>query len=322
MEDAQASTTARACSQCETDCLDGCPFDRCAMELCVAAENEKCQCDAHLNMNRFRRSSILSDAYVGCKCSAPSKPKRIILVRHEESLGNIDESAYTRIPDWKIPITERGIQHGQEHTAEAVKRIVGEDPVYFYTSPYIRTKHTCRLIMEKFNDAKIVGIREEPRIVEQQFGNFQNTSIMGKAKAERWKFGSFFYRFPNGESGLDVYNRAADFISTLFRDFVNPHIARENLNIIVVTHGLTMRLFLMRWFQYSVEEFENTKNPENGGIAVMERHEHRGESWFELTPDSLERLQFPQAAQPYSNELTQLKPGKPRASKKRFWARR
>ena len=31
------------------------------------------------------------------------RPKRIILVRHAESIGNIDENAYTFIPDWKIP---------------------------------------------------------------------------------------------------------------------------------------------------------------------------------------------------------------------------
>jgi len=31
-----------------------------------------------------------------------TRPKRIILVRHGQSEGNIDESAYTRIPDSKI----------------------------------------------------------------------------------------------------------------------------------------------------------------------------------------------------------------------------
>ena len=34
-------------------------------------------------------------------------PKRIILVRHGESLGNVDESAYCSISDWKIPLTEQ-----------------------------------------------------------------------------------------------------------------------------------------------------------------------------------------------------------------------
>ena len=35
-------------------------------------------------------------------------PKRIILVRHGESLGNFDESVYCTVPDWKVPLTETG----------------------------------------------------------------------------------------------------------------------------------------------------------------------------------------------------------------------
>ena len=31
-------------------------------------------------------------------------PKRIILVRHGESLGNVDEQYYENTPDWKIPV--------------------------------------------------------------------------------------------------------------------------------------------------------------------------------------------------------------------------
>lgn len=34
-------------------------------------------------------------------------PKRIILLRHGESLGNVDDTAYSTIPDWKIPLTRR-----------------------------------------------------------------------------------------------------------------------------------------------------------------------------------------------------------------------
>ena len=39
------------------------------------------------------------------------------------------------------------------------------------------------------------------------FGNFQDAEGKQKEKAERLRFGRFFYRFPNGESGADVYDR-------------------------------------------------------------------------------------------------------------------
>ncbi|CAN0437351.1 unnamed protein product, partial [Laminaria digitata] len=126
-------------------------------------------------------------------------------------------------------------------------------------------------MVEAFDTNYIVGVREEPRLTEQQFGNFQNLATIVNSKAERARFGRFYYRFPQGESGLDVYNRATSFIATMFRDFANENIARDDLNVIIVTHGLTLRLLVMRWFQYSIADFEETLNPANGGFVVMER---------------------------------------------------
>ena len=40
-------------------------------------------------------------------------PDEIILIRHGESLGNVQESAYEVIPDWKVPLTERGISQAK-----------------------------------------------------------------------------------------------------------------------------------------------------------------------------------------------------------------
>ena len=65
---------------------------------------------------------------------------------------------------------------------------------------------------------EIIGMREEPRVAEQQFGNFQNPHKVRTAKSERRTFGRFFFRFPNGESGLDVYSRCSSFLATLARD--------------------------------------------------------------------------------------------------------
>lgn len=62
-------------------------------------------------------------------------------------------------------------------------------------------------MLESFEANLKVGIREEPRITEQQFGNFQNHEEMQQCKRQRNSFGRFYYRFPNGESGLDVYTR-------------------------------------------------------------------------------------------------------------------
>ena len=39
-----------------------------------------------------------------------------------------------------------------------------------------------------------------------------------REKAERLRFGRFFYRFPNGESGADVYDRMTIFEDHMIRD--------------------------------------------------------------------------------------------------------
>eukprot|EP00957_Ditylum_brightwellii_P026054 1969707-Ditylum_brightwellii.AAC.1 len=59
----------------------------------------------------------------------------------------------------------------------------------------------------------------------------------------------------------------------------------DELNIVVVTHGLTLRLFLMRWLQISVDEFEEMYNPDNGFLAVMERQTSKcgSKQWYKLT---------------------------------------
>lgn len=52
-------------------------------------------------------------------------------------------------------------------------------------------------------------MREECRIREQDFGNFQVEERMRAVKETRLKFGRFFYRFPEGESAADVYDRVS-----------------------------------------------------------------------------------------------------------------
>jgi broad specificity phosphatase PhoE len=197
-------------------------------------------------------------------------PKRIILVRHGQSLGNVDEEVYCDLPDWRIPITTKGRSQAQE-AARKIKELIGDEPVSFMCSPYLRTKQTLAAMMPEFSTNPVVGAREEPRLTEQQFGNYQDAESMKKCKKDRNSFGRFYYRFPNGESGLDVYNRVTLFIGTLYRDWERDPVKIRDTNIVLVTHGLTLRLFLMRWFQFTVQEFEDTKNPDNGSVVIMTR---------------------------------------------------
>ena len=78
----------------------------------------------------------------------------------------------------------------------------------------------------------------------------------------------FITGFPEGESAADVYDRISDFFGTLHRDFDKDHFPQ---NVIIVTHGMTLRLFLMRWYHWTIEEFDEYANLQNGEFVVMEK---------------------------------------------------
>ena len=147
--------------------------------------------------------------------------------------------------------------------------------------------------MPFFNEKEVLSCLEEPRISEQQLGNFQNVQEILDAKAERSKFGRFYFRFPTGEAGLDVYNRVSSFIPTFVRDCTQYDIAGhdlDNLNIVIITHGLALRFFLMRWFQWSVHDFEQSQNPKNCELIIMNKiKDSDGHAWMECEYSSCEK---------------------------------
>lgn len=116
----------------------------------------------------------------------------------------------------------------------------------------------------------LYDVKEEPRLREQDWGNFQNFEQMELIKAERKNFGTFFYRIPHGESGADVYDRVSIFLDTLARTQQRSYPQHPTV-LIVVCHGLLARLFVMRFMRTSVAEFESWKNLHNGEILVIER---------------------------------------------------
>ena len=143
------------------------------------------------------------------------RPNRIILVRHGESEGNIDRSAYSTTPDSQIALTEHGFAQGAVAGLQ-IRQLIGNETVRFFVSPYLRARQTLLAILRAF-DGQTVKVSSEPRLREQDFGNFQSHEAMRAVLNERQKFGRFYYRFPNGEAGTDVFDRMASFITYLFR---------------------------------------------------------------------------------------------------------
>ena len=147
--------------------------------------------------------------------ASAQRPNRIILVRHGESEGNQDKMAYAKTPDSQIALTERGFAQALVAGLQ-IRQLVGDETVRFFVSPYLRARQTLLAILSAF-DGQPCQVTSEPRLREQDFGNFQSPEGMETVFRERQEFGRFYYRFPNGEAGTDVFDRMASFLTYLFR---------------------------------------------------------------------------------------------------------
>ena len=194
------------------------------------------------------------------------RPARIILVRHGQSEGNAEATRYENVPDYALTLTPAGVEQGRRAGYE-IRQLVSGGTVRVYLSPYCRTRQTYDAIREGIQ-ANVVDAFEDPRLREQDWGHLRSPSVNEDIVRKRDAFSTFYYRIPDGESGADVYDRVTTFLETLHRDFQEPDYPD---NALIVTHGMTLRLFLMRWFHWTVEEFENIRNPRNCQLVVMER---------------------------------------------------
>lgn len=201
-----------------------------------------------------------------------NRPRRIILVRHGESQGNIDDAIYETVPDHALTLTPKGLEQATE-AGRRLRAYLGSEPVTVYASPYVRTRQTVEALGLGVPRG---DVRVEPRLREQDWANFQDPADIAEQKRLRNEYGHFYYRFTHGESGSDVYDRVSTFLESLWRYIeagpatpARPLMSDQNL--VIVTHGLTMRLFCMRWFHWSVEYFESLENPVNGGYVALVR---------------------------------------------------
>lgn len=135
---------------------------------------------------------------------------------------------------------------------------------------------------------------------------------------ERADYGHFFYRIPNGESAADAYDRVSGFNESLWRQFGEEDCAsvcvlgispfhfpislwpswkreRNSINRKIVTHGLMSRVFLMKWYHFSVEYFEDLRNVNHCEFLIMRKKEDSGKyilennlrTWSELKRERL-----------------------------------
>ncbi len=202
-------------------------------------------------------------------------PRRIILIRHGESQGNVNYHIYATVPDQKIELTELGHKQAVE-AGKQLRKIVGKAPLEVYLSAFARAQQTFDGIRPGIKGNRMRR-RDEPRLGEQEWGILASVKNRTLWREQHKAYGPFYYRVPQGESAADVYGRMGGVIDTLWRDFKKKDYSD---NVVLVGHGMAHRLFLMRWFHLSTDVFDKMETPKNGQIIVMTRK--KGSRHFEL----------------------------------------
>lgn len=184
----------------------------------------------------------------------------IKLVRHGQSESNVGLVDVSKDGDNKVGLTTHGIMQ-----AMRAGKILGEDFIknaLRFRSPYIRTRETSMGIMSGAGiDPLSLNWIEDPLIREIDLGYEPTNEQM----EDRARHGWFYYRYAGGESPSDVYTRSAVFINAMMR--------KPKENVLIVGHGLSLRVFIMRFMKLSVEEYTQMKNIENCEILTICKHE-------------------------------------------------
>ena len=184
----------------------------------------------------------------------------IKLVRHGESRANVDDAAPAAGADHLISLTPRGIAQAREAGRTLGKSYLTASLIY--TSPFRRARQTMASILEGAGlSPDQVSVWEDPRLREVDHGYFD---VAGQHDLVE-KYGHFYYRYRGGESAADCFDRVSGFLDT----FVRSIKSRRSKQALLVTHGLALRVFVMRFLHLTVEQFDKIANPHNADIVTL-----------------------------------------------------
>jgi 2,3-bisphosphoglycerate-dependent phosphoglycerate mutase len=215
---------------------------------------------------------------------AASRPARLVLVRHGESLRNIamkssryflDDEArrpVRGIPDHQIPLTAHGHEQARITGVALRERFGPFDQLYH--SGYRRTIDTTEAMLAAYppEERARIRVRHHLFIRERDQGHAYDMTDAEAAAAFPWlqdywnTFGPFFARPPGGESLAQVCERVYTFLQKLARTMAGKR-------VLIVTHGGTIwcfRYVIERWTYEEAEERFRTEHIRNCSVTAYE----------------------------------------------------
>ena len=162
---------------------------------------------------------------------------KLYFVRHGESQWNVEDKICGQTD---IPLTKKGHEQAIETGKKIVEAGIKADVII--CSPLLRAKDTARHISEMTG----VSLKEEPRLIEQNFGKWEGTAPRN-AEAFLDDKRQFINHYENGESMFRLAQRIYNLLDEIKED--------KDKTYILVAHNGIARVVKSYFEDMSNEEY-------------------------------------------------------------------
>lgn len=181
---------------------------------------------------------------------------KLILVRHALTVDN-QKSRLSGHIDSSIS------EEGKEQIDKSTNYLKDFDIDKIYTTTSSRTKDTVK----KLSELKSIEIIEKESLKEISFGDFEGLTfdeIKDKYPKEFQDMieKGYEYKYPNGESLIDSYNRVCIELDNIISN-------NDNRTILICSHGGTIRNIITYLISNSYKYHWNFKI-DNGSVTILE----------------------------------------------------
>ncbi|MFO1399150.1 MAG: histidine phosphatase family protein [Burkholderiales bacterium] len=179
-------------------------------------------------------------------------PRRLWIVRHGESAGNVARDAAEQGGELRIDIAYRDVDTplsalGEQQAAALAHWFAqapeDERPTVVLASPYVRALATARAIVDRCGELiEDPRVHADERLREKEFGILDRWTVKGIAHAhpdlaaQRRHVGKFYFRPPGGESWCDVIQRLRSFVDCMRQDHPGER-------VLIVAHQVIVNCF-------------------------------------------------------------------------------
>ena len=160
---------------------------------------------------------------------------RLYVARHGQTLWNVENKVCGRTD---LPLTEEG--HLQAELL--AERIAGLDMDVILASPMLRARQTA----EPAARLKNLPVLTDDRLIEQDYGIYEGVDRLDSGFLSNKR--QFAFRYPGGESMMDVAHRVYGLIEELKQRYPDK-------NVLLVCHGGVCRLIRTYFEDMTNEEF-------------------------------------------------------------------